>query len=80
MAKVIGIGAATRQDDTIYDPTCGSGSLLLKAADCGMSAQDLDQALTSYARLQAGTARRVLGFHRTRLKGPAAAPGLPASG
>src|SRR3972149_9005372 len=33
MAKVIGIGANTRQDQTVYDPTCGSGSLLLKAAD-----------------------------------------------
>ena len=33
MAQVVGIGAAARQDQTIYDPTCGSGSLLLKAAD-----------------------------------------------
>ena len=33
MAKVVGIGSDTRQDQTIYDPTCGSGSLLLKAAD-----------------------------------------------
>ncbi len=33
MAKVIGIGPGTRQDETIYDPTCGSGSLLLKATD-----------------------------------------------
>jgi len=33
MAKVIGIANATSQDQTIYDPTCGSGSLLLKAAD-----------------------------------------------
>ncbi len=33
MAKVIGIGPQTRQDDTVYDPTCGSGSLLLKVAD-----------------------------------------------
>ncbi|MDE0299012.1 MAG: type I restriction-modification system subunit M [Candidatus Poribacteria bacterium] len=33
MAKVIGIGAETRLKQTIYDPTCGSGSLLLKAAD-----------------------------------------------
>ena len=33
MAKVVGIGPSTRQDQTIYDPTCGSGSLLLKAAD-----------------------------------------------
>src|SRR2546427_3309573 len=33
MSKVIGIGSSTRQDQTIYDPTCGSGSLLIKAAD-----------------------------------------------
>ncbi|MCB2173749.1 type I restriction-modification system subunit M [bacterium] len=33
MAKVIGVGPETTQDQSIYDPTCGSGSLLLKAAD-----------------------------------------------
>lgn len=33
MASVIGIGLHTRQDQSIYDPTCGSGSLLLRAAD-----------------------------------------------
>ncbi len=33
MAKVIEINKSNRQDQTIYDPTCGSGSLLLKAAD-----------------------------------------------
>jgi len=32
LAKVVGIGADTRQDATVYDPACGSGSLLLKAA------------------------------------------------
>jgi type I restriction enzyme M protein len=32
LAKVVGIGTHTRQDQTVYDPTCGSGSLLLKAA------------------------------------------------
>ena len=32
LAKVVGIGQNTRQDQTVYDPTCGSGSLLLKAA------------------------------------------------
>ncbi|MFA7550449.1 MAG: class I SAM-dependent DNA methyltransferase, partial [Sedimentibacter sp.] len=31
MAKIIGINNETRQDQTIYDPPCGSGSLLLKA-------------------------------------------------
>lgn len=33
LAKVVGIGPDTRQDHTVYDPTCGSGSLLLKVAD-----------------------------------------------
>ncbi len=33
LAKVVGIGSDTRLDQTVYDPTCGSGSLLLKAAD-----------------------------------------------
>ena len=32
IAKVIGINHAKRKDQTVYDPTCGSGSLLLKAA------------------------------------------------
>ena len=32
MAKIIGINNATRSK-TVYDPTCGSGSLLLKSAD-----------------------------------------------
>ena len=33
LAQVVGIGPDTRPDQTIYDPACGSGSLLLKAAD-----------------------------------------------
>ena len=33
IAKVIGISHAKSQDQTVYDPTCGSGSLLLKAAN-----------------------------------------------
>jgi type I restriction enzyme M protein len=33
MAKVIGINKSKSQEETIYDPTCGSGSLLLKAVD-----------------------------------------------
>ena len=32
MAKIIGVGPGTQQDQTVYDPTCGSGSLLLKVA------------------------------------------------
>ena len=33
MARILGIGPGTRQDETVYDPTCGSGSLLLKVWD-----------------------------------------------
>lgn len=33
LAKIVGIGPETRQDQTVYDMACGSGSLLLKAAD-----------------------------------------------
>ena len=32
LAKIVGIGPDTKQDHTVYDPTCGSGSLLLKVA------------------------------------------------
>jgi type I restriction enzyme M protein len=32
LAKVVGINQNTRRDQTVYDPACGSGSLLLKAA------------------------------------------------
>jgi type I restriction enzyme M protein len=32
LAKVVGVSSKTRQDQTVYDPTCGSGSLLLKVA------------------------------------------------
>ena len=56
MAKVIGIGADTRQDQTIYDPTCGSGSLLLKAADeaphgITVYGQEMDNATWALARM-----------------------------
>src|SRR6266566_3131706 len=33
MSKVIGLSSATRASQMIYDPTCGSGSLLIKAHD-----------------------------------------------
>ena len=56
MAKVVGIGPHTRQDETIYDPTCGSGSLLLKAADeapngITIYGQEMDNATWSLARM-----------------------------
>lgn len=48
MAKVIGIGNAKSAEQTIYDPTCGSGSLLIKAHDEAKSATRLD--LTIYGQ------------------------------
>ena len=56
MAKVVGIGSHTRQDETIYDPACGSGSLLLKAADetpngITIYGQEMDNATWSLARM-----------------------------
>ncbi len=56
LAKVIGINRDTKQDETVYDPTCGSGSLLLKAADeapRGMSifGQEMDNATAALARM-----------------------------
>ncbi len=44
LANVIGIKHAKSQDQTIYDPTCGSGSLLLKAAD------ETEKGLTIYGQ------------------------------
>ena len=56
MAQVVGIGPDTRQDQTIYDPTCGSGSLLLKAADeaprgITIYGQEMDVATWALARM-----------------------------
>ncbi len=48
MAKVIGIRSAKASTQTIYDPTCGSGSLLLKAHDEGKNSAGVD--LTIYGQ------------------------------
>jgi type I restriction enzyme M protein len=45
MSMVIDLGAATSGAQTIYDPTCGSGSLLLKAHDEAKSRTGLDLAI-----------------------------------
>jgi type I restriction enzyme M protein len=45
MAKVIGVGDAKSASQTIHDPTCGSGSLLLKAHDEAKGRTGLDLAL-----------------------------------
>ncbi|WP_394359796.1 type I restriction-modification system subunit M [Amycolatopsis sp. SB7-3] len=56
LAKVVGIGQGTRQDHTVYDPTCGSGSLLLKVADeaprgITIYGQEKDNATWALARM-----------------------------
>jgi len=57
LAKVIGIDRSAKlKEPTIYDPTCGSGSLLLKAADEGpqniaIYGQEKDLATWSLARM-----------------------------
>jgi uncharacterized protein (DUF2336 family) len=60
LAKVAGLSSTTTK-----------AVLLLRAADRGMSTEDLESALMSFNRLQPETARRVLGFFRTRTKKPA---------
>jgi len=56
LAKVIGIDPNTPQDATVYDPTCGSGSLLLKASDeaprgLTIFGQEMDNATSALARM-----------------------------
>lgn len=57
IAKIIGIGQAkTSSDTSVYDPTCGSGSLLLKVADEAGTAvtlygQEKDSATGGLARM-----------------------------
>jgi type I restriction enzyme M protein len=57
MAQIIGIHeAATSSDTTVYDPTCGSGSLLLKVGDearteVTLYGQEKDAATSGLARM-----------------------------
>jgi type I restriction enzyme M protein len=56
MAKMVGIGTQTKPSDSIYDPTCGSGSLLLKVADeaphgVSIYGQEMDNATWVLARM-----------------------------
>ncbi len=57
MAQIIGIrGAKTTNDTTVYDPTCGSGSLLLKVGDeaaarVTLYGQEKDAATSGLARM-----------------------------
>jgi type I restriction enzyme M protein len=45
MAQVVGVTKATSASQSIYDPTCGSGSLLLKAHDAARDATGFDLAI-----------------------------------
>ena len=60
MARVIGVGDARSASQTIHDPTCGSGSLLLKAhdetkgrthLDLALYGQEMDNATSALARM-----------------------------
>jgi type I restriction enzyme M protein len=56
VAKVIEVGKATSGKQTIYDPTCGSGSLLLKAHDeapfdLAIYGQEMDNATRALAKM-----------------------------
>jgi len=56
IAKVIGINRARDSGQTIYDPTCGSGSLLIKAADeapvkVTIYGQEMDNATRALAKM-----------------------------
>ena len=48
--------------------TSAKAIVLLKCAERGISAQDLENAMHSFANLHAETARRVLDFYHTRMK------------
>jgi type I restriction enzyme M protein len=60
MARVVGVGDAKSANQTIHDPTCGSGSLLLKAhdeargrtgLDLAIYGQEMDNATAALARM-----------------------------
>ena len=56
IAKVVGIGPSVRRSHSIYDPTCGSGSLLFRAADeapdgISIYGQEMDNSTWSLARM-----------------------------
>jgi len=56
MSKVIGIANATRADQSVYDPTCGSGSLLIKAASeasvkLSVFGQEIDNSMAGLAKM-----------------------------
>jgi len=56
MSKVIGIAQATKADQSVYDPACGSGSLLIKAASeagakLSVFGQEIDNSMAGLAKM-----------------------------
>lgn len=56
IAKVVGIATTSNATPTVYDPACGSGSLLLKVADetdknVTLYGQEMDNATAALARM-----------------------------
>jgi len=56
IAKTIGVNSKSSPSTTVYDPTCGSGSLLLKVADeaeksITIYGQEMDTATSALARM-----------------------------
>ncbi len=56
LSKILGITSKTSQDETVYDPTCGSGSLLLKVNDeapngLSLYGQEKEQATAALAKM-----------------------------
>jgi len=56
MAKIVGASQAKDQTHTVYDPTCGSGSLLIKVANeapqgLTIYGQEIDNATAALARM-----------------------------
>ena len=56
MSKVIGVSHAKSASQTVYDPTCGSGSLLIKAAseaevELSVFGQEIDNSMSGLAKM-----------------------------
>ena len=56
LAKIIGVNASNANGKAVYDPTCGSGSLLLKVSDesnhqVALYGQEMDNATYSLAKM-----------------------------
>src|SRR5690554_2973494 len=61
IAKIIGISGATVASQTLYDPACGSGSLLIRAADeapngITIYGQEYDTTTAGLAKMKIGRA------------------------